>query len=105
MNFFVCYDISDDKRRLRLSKLLLREGCQRVQKSVFFAADFDRVEMLRLKNKVEKLLLNVLPTEGGRFDDSVLYIPLDNDALQEVVWQGDKTLWAKVWQKDIGKLF
>jgi CRISPR-associated protein Cas2 len=104
MNFFVCYDITDDKRRLRLSKLLLREGCQRVQKSVFIAPDFERVEMLRLKNKVEKLL-NVQITEGVSPDDSVLYIPLDNDAVNDVVWQGSQASWKEIWKKDSGKFF
>lgn len=102
MNFFICYDISDDKRRLRLSKLLLRSGCQRVQKSVFVATDFERIEMLRLKNKVERLL-NVLITEGSTLDDSVLYIPLDNDAVKDVVWQGNRFKWENLWKKDYGK--
>ena len=99
MNFFVCYDISDDKRRLRLSNLLLRSGCKRVQKSVFFAPDFGRHEMLRLKNNIEKLL-NQQYTEGASPDDSVLYIPLDNDALNAVVWQGEKAAWDNLWKKD-----
>lgn len=102
MNFFICYDISDDKRRLRLSKLLLRSGCERVQKSVFVAPNFERKEMMVLKNKVERLL-NVLYTEGVSVDDSVLYIPLENDAVQDVVWQGNKTTWSKLWKKDYGK--
>lgn len=102
MNFFICYDISDDKRRLRLSKLLLRSGCERVQKSVFVAADFERIEMMRLKNKVERLL-NVLYTEGVSIEDSVLYIPLENDAVQDVVWQGNKLTWSELWKKDYGK--
>ena len=102
MNFFICYDISDDKRRLRLSKLLLRSGCERVQKSVFIAANFERAEMLRLKNKVERLL-NVLYTEGVSIHDSVLYIPLENDAIQDIVWQGSQTVWSKLWKKDYGK--
>ncbi len=104
MNFFVCYDISDDKRRLRLSKLLLREGCQRVQKSVFVAFDFERIEMLRLKNKVEKLL-NVSYTEGVSPDDSVMYIPLDNDAVKDVIWQGSQDEWSKIIKKENGKFF
>ena len=89
MNFFICYDISDDKRRLHLSKLLLRTGCQRVQKSVFIASDFDRREMLRLKSTIEKLL-NVQYTEGTSLDDSVLYIPLDNDAVANVLCKAIK---------------
>ena len=102
MNFFICYDISDDKRRLRLSKLLLRLGCERVQKSVFVAADFDRIEMLQLKSKIERLL-NMLYTEGVSADDSVLYIPLDNDAVKGVVWQGNESVWLNIWKKDRGK--
>ena len=104
MHFFICYDISDDKRRLRLSKLLLRTGCQRVQKSVFMASDFDRREMLRLKSTIEKLL-NVQYTEGSSLDDSVLYIPLDNDAVGDVLWQGNKDLWNNLWKKENSKVF
>ncbi len=99
MNFFVCYDISDDKRRLHLSKLLLRTGCRRVQKSVFVAFDFDRSEMLRLKTKVEKLL-NSQYTEGASTDDSILYIPLNNDAVKSVLWQGQTDKWTSLWKKD-----
>lgn len=102
MNFFICYDISDDKRRLRLSKLLLRSGCHRVQKSVFVAPDFERAEMLRLKHKVERLL-NVIITEGSTLEDSVLYIPLDNDAVKDVVWEGNQSKWENIWKKDDGK--
>ena len=104
MNFFVCYDISDDKRRLHLSKLLLRTGCRRVQKSVFIATDFERKEMLLLKTKVEKLL-NVRYTEGSSKTDSILYIPLDNDAIPNVVWQGNAEIWLNLWKKDKGKFF
>ena len=102
MNFFICYDISDDKRRLRLSNLLLRSGCQRVQKSVFIAPNFGRHEMLRLKSTLERLL-NVQYTEGVSPDDSVLYIPLDNDAVRDVLWQGNKETWENIWKKDVGK--
>lgn len=104
MNFFISYDISDDKRRTRLSNLLLQSGCQRVQKSVFFASDFGRSEMLRLKTRIETLL-TVRYTEGGTPDDSVLYIPLDNDALEEVIWQGQKEKWIGLIKKDNSKFF
>ena len=130
MNFFICYDISDDKLRLRLSKLLLRSGCVRVQKSVFVATDFERAEMLRLKIKVERLVCfvprngNVLGApasgalslrdleavtasgvrqSGASPNDSVLYIPLDNDAVKDVVWQGNKHQWENLWKKEDGK--
>ena len=102
MNFFICYDISDDKRRLHLSKLLLRTGCKRVQKSVFIAIGFERKEMLSLKTKAHKLL-NTTYTEGASFNDSILYIPLDNDAVKDVLWQGQPTTWNNLWKKETGK--
>jgi CRISPR-associated endonuclease Cas2 len=112
MNFFISYDISDDKRRLHLSKLLLRSGCRRVQKSVFIAIDFERREMLALKTKVDKLLNIRYPricrdvlTEGSSLTDSLLYIPLDNDAIKDVVWQGNVETWLGLWKKDKGKFF
>ncbi len=103
MNFFICYDISDDKRRLHLSKLLLRTGCKRTQKSVFVAIGFERKEMLSLKNKIDKLL-NTIYTEGASAADSLLYIPLDNDAVKDVLWQGTPTTWENLWKKETGKL-
>jgi CRISPR-associated endonuclease Cas2 len=99
LNFFVCYDISDDKRRLHLSKLLQRTGCRRVQKSVFVAIDFERREMLTLKTKVEKLL-NTRYTEGSSLTDSLLFIPLDNDAVKDVLWEGQQETWTNLWKKD-----
>jgi CRISPR-associated protein Cas2 len=98
MSFFICYDISDDKRRLHLSKLLQRKGCKRIQKSVFTAIDFERTEMLYLKIQVNTLL-NKRYTEGATLDDSVLYIPLDNDAVKNVVWEGNYTKWTDLWKK------
>ncbi len=107
MNFFICYDISDDKRRGHLAKLLLRTGCRRVQKSVFVAIDFERREMLLLKTKVEKLLngrypqeRRDVPTEESSLTDSLLYIPLDNDAVKDVLWQGIDNDWKELWKKD-----
>ena len=104
MNFFICYDISDDKRRLHLAKLLLRTGCKRVQKSVFIAIDFERSEMLHLKTHVDTLL-NKRYTEGVSLEDSVLYIPLDNDAVKNVVWEGNSTKWTELWKKKQGIFF
>jgi CRISPR-associated protein Cas2 len=104
MNFFICYDISDDKRRLHLSKLLQRKGCKRIQKSVFIAIDFERSEMLHLKTQVDTLL-NKRYTEGVSVDDSVLYIPLDNDAVKTVVWEGNPTKWTELWEKKQGIFF
>lgn len=55
MQYLICYDIADDKRRERTAKVLLDYG-RRVQESVFFATlDGELVEEMgsRLKRSVE----------------------------------------------------
>ena len=37
MLYFIMYDIRNNKIRTLISKYLLKKGCQRVQKSIFFA--------------------------------------------------------------------
>ncbi len=96
MTFFISYDITDDHLRTRLSKRLEREGCRRIQKSVFVATDFDREAIRVLKTAVQKLLRGsaaTLPT------DSVLYIPVESDYFDQVIWQGDGIIWEQVLEK------
>ena len=59
---------------------------------------FERAEMLRLKAKIDKLL-TVQYTEGVAAEDSLLYIPLDNDAVKDVLWQGRAEEWTFLWKK------
>jgi CRISPR-associated protein Cas2 len=54
MFWVVSYDIVDDRRRLRLAKLLTDYG-HRVQKSVF-ECDLDDRRFLALKSQVERLI-------------------------------------------------
>jgi len=54
-HYLVCFDIADDKVRLRAGKLLLRHG-QRVQESVFEIALSSLLELDRLKDKLSALL-------------------------------------------------
>jgi CRISPR-associated protein Cas2 len=82
-SFFLSYDISDDRLRTRLSKLLERRGCKRLQKSVFFAPNFEPREMQSLRIACERLLQHRAPT------DSLLCIPATRQYLGELVWQGD----------------
>lgn len=58
----VCYDIPDNRRRSRVSKLLEGFGT-RVQKSVF-ECDLEQKHLEKLKQKLQKLL---------RDEDSVRY--------------------------------
>ena len=54
MYYTVAYDITDDKRRNRVAKILKDFGT-RIQYSVF-ECDTDRRALLRLRNRLEKVI-------------------------------------------------
>ncbi len=54
MHYTVAYDITDDKRRNRIAKILKDFGT-RIQYSVF-ECNTDRRALLRLQNKLEKII-------------------------------------------------
>ena len=74
MNYFVSYDIRSDRRRTRLSQLLLRHGGRRIQKSVFFIQDFDRPALEALLGAAGQLL-----APSTHPADSLLCIPADRE--------------------------
>lgn len=83
-SFFLSYDISDDRLRIRLSKLLERHGCKRLQKSVFLAPDFEPREMTALRAGCLRLLQQAQPS------DSLLCIPATRQYMDDLVWLGQK---------------
>lgn len=55
MFYVVCFDISDDRIRYRVVKVL--KGCgNRVQKSVFECPSMTEEKLLRLKDRLESLI-------------------------------------------------
>jgi CRISPR-associated protein Cas2 len=54
MFYAICYDVTDDRRRQEVAKVLKDFGC-RVQLSVF-EANLDPQELERLKTRVHRLL-------------------------------------------------
>jgi CRISPR-associated protein Cas2 len=66
MFYAISYDISDDRRRLRVAKVLQDFG-QRVQRSVF-EANLEAAELERLRGRVEKHL--------NQAEDSLRIYPL-----------------------------
>ncbi len=81
--YFLSYDISDDRLRTRLSKLLEKHGCKRLQKSVFLAPNFEPKELTTLRKACERLLQHRAP------GDSLLCIPATRQYLSDLVWEGD----------------
>lgn len=55
MRTIICFDVSDDKRRRKLVKVL-KEHAVRVQKSVFEAADLEQSAYLRMRSRAEGIV-------------------------------------------------
>ena len=94
MVFFISYDISDNRLRTRLAKLLLRLGCHRVQKSVYIAIGFSPKERGDLTAEVRRLLQG-----KATATDSVLYIPVEKNHLDDLLIEGDSAAWRAVFEK------
>ena len=82
MNYFLCYDISDDRLRDKTAKLLAKRGCKRVQKSVFFAPAFTPRELAALRKALQRAVFPLFDAK-----DSLLCIPVENDLSNDLVWQ------------------
>ena len=50
-NYLISYDISSNRTRNLLAKLLAKLGCVRWQKSVFVAIDFEKTDLEQLKTQ------------------------------------------------------
>lgn len=82
MLFFVSYDIEDNRVRRHIAKYLLRKGCVRLQKSVYFGtAKRDQYqELVKTLAEVQALYQN---------HDSIFLLPVgeDNVHKMEVIGQ------------------
>lgn len=75
MIFFVMYDIESDKVRTQIAKYLQREGCTRIQNSIFLA-DLPHEKM----DKIRTDLAEVQACYDNH--DSILVVPISTDYLQ-----------------------
>jgi len=83
-NYLISYDISSDRLRTKVAKILERHGCKRIQKSVFFAPRYLPDELKRLRADLSKLL-----TRAAEPADSILCVPIQKQYLVEVIWEGE----------------
>jgi CRISPR-associated endonuclease Cas2 len=77
MIFFVMYDIERTKVRNQIVKYLLREGCTRVQKSIFLA-DLPLDTYNRMRSELAQV------QECYENQDSILIVPISTDYLQSM---------------------
>jgi CRISPR-associated endonuclease Cas2 len=75
--FFIMYDIENNKIRRLIAKYLIRHGCVRIQKSVYFA-DIKR----QLFVEIQQTLMQI--NEMYDNDDSIFFIPVSDDHLNNL---------------------
>jgi len=75
MLYFIMYDIENNKVRTLIAKYLINKGCQRVQKSIFFAETKRSVY-----NEIKKDLVEVQHTYEN--NDSIFLVPISTDQLR-----------------------
>jgi len=71
MVYLIMYDISDDKVRIQIAKYLLKQGCVRIQKSVF---------LLKSSNKVFDEIHETLREVNSYYQnkDSIIIVPVNS---------------------------
>jgi CRISPR-associated protein Cas2 len=79
MFFLICFDISDNRIRYRVVKVLKSHGV-RVQKSVFECSDLTEERFLKLKSNIEELIDESL--------DSVRYYLICRGCVRSVEFSG-----------------
>ncbi|MCO6487866.1 MAG: CRISPR-associated endonuclease Cas2 [Phaeodactylibacter sp.] len=82
-SYIISYDIAADRLRDKVAALLQREGCTRVQKSVFFAPKFAIKELRALQAALHALVNGKLEE-----NDSILCVPVLNKHLPTLLWEG-----------------
>lgn len=97
MQFFIMYDIESDKVRTLVSKYLQKQGCTRVQNSIFLAD---------LPTEIFKQIQNDLTEVQTCYDnhDSILIVPVSIDHLKAMSVIG-KTIDIEVIMKTKSTLF
>lgn len=70
MTYLIMYDISNDKVRTQIAKYLLKQGCMRIQKSVF---------MVKSSNKAFQEIYDTLKEVNSYYDnqDSIILVPIN----------------------------
>lgn len=96
-SYLISYDISNNKLRTQLAKILLRYGCKRLQKSVFLAPNYSLKELGLLRTALEK----AFQYKNKQKNDSLICFPVPQMKLSELLWHGDlnktEDILAKVW--------
>lgn len=77
MLFFISYDIEDNKVRTHIAKYLIRKGCTRLQKSVYFGSAKRETyhDIVSTLHEVQAMYQNT---------DSIFFLPVGEDNLHKM---------------------
>ena len=81
MHYVISYDLENDRLREKTSRLLLRHGAERIQKSVFVAAHLTRRDLGNLRTALRGLMAR-FPAGAS---DSIVFFPLEEDQVSKKV--------------------
>ena len=84
MLYFVMYDIENDKVRTQIAKYLEKNGCLRVQKSIFFASTERKVfnQLYADLKAIQEMYNN---------HDSIFFVPVSTDHIRAMKIIGQNT--------------
>lgn len=77
MLYFIMYDIENNKVRTAIGKYLLKSGCLRVQKSIFFA-ESKRDKFIKIHSDLKAI------QEMYDNSDSIIIVPVSTDQLKSM---------------------
>ena len=77
MTYLIMYDISNDKVRVQIAKYLLKQGCMRIQKSVF---------MVKSTNQHFQEIHNTLKDVNSFYnnEDSIILVPINTSDVRSM---------------------
>ncbi len=84
MLYFIMYDIENNKVRTQIAKYLIKQGCLRVQKSIFFAETERRV-FTGIHSDLKAI------QEMYDNNDSIFFVPVSTDQIRAMKIIGQNT--------------
>ena len=97
MHYVICYDIESDRLRDRAAKTLEKNGCHRLQKSVFVAPHMTKRDLVRL----QLMLHQVFERRPLKPGDSVYIIPMPKELAAETEHFGHNNMFTSVLEKKL----
>ena len=97
MHYVICYDLENDRLRNRAAKLLERNGCRRIQKSVFAAPDMSKKHLTKLHLSLRQLFARQ-PMSAG---DSLYIVPLPNEYTPDIGVFGENNVFPALEEKPL----